>query len=195
MKPQQDIPTTGTDWRALCEELADELTGYKVANPMHCRALLDRARTDLAQSEPEWPPMPVPGDAEGLAEVFWGRYAHCPTTIAECGGPCEQGPEHCDCGEIKADSEYTDAEWAEIQRWNKTDDTSSAPAPAGSLVERVWTALAGEFQPSGTWHDEARAAIREVAAWLMDQYTDADDCIPSEIGPVISRLREEADRG
>ncbi len=28
----------------------------------------------LVQSEPETPPMPVPGDAEGLAEVFWGRY-------------------------------------------------------------------------------------------------------------------------
>jgi hypothetical protein len=34
------------------------------------------------------------------------------------------------------------------------------------LVERVVEALADEFQPSGTWHDEARAAIREVAAWL-----------------------------
>ena len=34
-----------------------------------------RARTALAQPEPEGPPMPVPGDAEGLAEVFWGRYA------------------------------------------------------------------------------------------------------------------------
>jgi hypothetical protein len=28
----------------------------------------------LAQPEPEGPPMPVPGDAEGLAEVFWGRH-------------------------------------------------------------------------------------------------------------------------
>jgi hypothetical protein len=28
----------------------------------------------LAQPEPVAPPMPMPGDAEGLAEVFWGRY-------------------------------------------------------------------------------------------------------------------------
>jgi hypothetical protein len=28
----------------------------------------------LAQPEPVAPPMPLPGDAEGLAEVFWGRY-------------------------------------------------------------------------------------------------------------------------
>ena len=69
---------------------------------------------------------------------------------------------------------------------------SAAPAPAGSLVERVANAM----QPgTSVYKGEARDALREVAAWLMDQYTDADDCIPSEIGPVISRLREEADRG
>lgn len=26
-----------------------------------------------------------------------------PATIAECGGPCEQGPEYCDCGELRID--------------------------------------------------------------------------------------------
>jgi hypothetical protein len=45
-----------TDFRALCAELADELQGYKVAHPMHCRALLNRARTALAQPEPQGPP-------------------------------------------------------------------------------------------------------------------------------------------
>jgi hypothetical protein len=39
----------------------------------------DRARFGRSVIEPvpgaEVPPMPVPGDAEGLAEVFWGRYA------------------------------------------------------------------------------------------------------------------------
>lgn len=28
------------------------------------------------------------------------RYIYSPVQIAECGGPCEQGPEHCDCGEL-----------------------------------------------------------------------------------------------
>jgi hypothetical protein len=42
-----------TDFRALCAELADELQGYKVAHPMHCRALLNRARAALAQPELE----------------------------------------------------------------------------------------------------------------------------------------------
>jgi hypothetical protein len=44
-----------TDFRALCAELADELQGYKVAHPMHCRALLNRARAALAQFEPQGP--------------------------------------------------------------------------------------------------------------------------------------------
>ena len=39
----------------------------------------------------------------------------------------------------------------------------SLPAPAGSLVERVQTAI-GRSYP-----DNARAAIREVAAWLRDR--------------------------
>lgn len=28
------------------------------------------------------------------------RYIYSPVQTAECGGPCEQGPEHCDCGEL-----------------------------------------------------------------------------------------------
>jgi hypothetical protein len=28
------------------------------------------------------------------------RYLYSPVQIAECGGPCQQGPEHCDCGEL-----------------------------------------------------------------------------------------------
>ena len=41
------------DYKTLCAELTNELQGYKVAHPMHCRALLNRARAALAQSEPE----------------------------------------------------------------------------------------------------------------------------------------------
>jgi hypothetical protein len=44
-----------TDYRALCEELTNELQGYKVAHPMHCRALLNRARAALAQTNPVAP--------------------------------------------------------------------------------------------------------------------------------------------
>jgi hypothetical protein len=66
-----------TDFRALCAELVDIVTAH--CNPDdsavgYCAAVLTRARVALGQPEPEGPPMPVPGDAEGLAEVFWGRY-------------------------------------------------------------------------------------------------------------------------
>ena len=47
--------TDPTDWRALCAELANELQGYKAANPMHCRDLLERARAALGQPEPQGP--------------------------------------------------------------------------------------------------------------------------------------------
>jgi hypothetical protein len=30
-------------------------------------------------------------------------YRYSPVTVAECGGPCEQGPQYCDCGEIKGE--------------------------------------------------------------------------------------------
>jgi hypothetical protein len=45
-------------------------------------------RAALAQSEPVAPKL---------------VYRYSPVTIAECGGPCEQGPQYCDCGEIKSE--------------------------------------------------------------------------------------------
>jgi len=77
---------TPTNWRALCAELfaivEDEYSGTS------CLAEL-RIRTATALSQPE--PKMV--------------YRYSPVTIAECGGPCEQGPQYCDCGEIKGEPE------------------------------------------------------------------------------------------
>ena len=57
------------DFRALCAELADELQGYKVAHPMHCRALLNRARAALeAQPEPQGP---TDEELKNLANKAW----------------------------------------------------------------------------------------------------------------------------
>jgi hypothetical protein len=44
-------------------------------------------------------------------------------------------------------------------------------APAGGLVERVVTVIADPDGPAELWHDDARAAIREVAAWLRENET------------------------
>jgi len=42
-------------------------------------------------------------------------------------------------------------------------------APAGGLVELVAAAIADDDAPVDLWHDDARAAIRVVAAWLDQQ--------------------------
>ena len=58
---------------------------------------------------------------------------------------------------------------------------------AGSLVERVAGAIADSEDPHELWYDDARAAIREVAAWLREHYG----------GPTASStvLEQEAERG
>lgn len=76
-----------TDFRALCTELVDIITAH--ANPDdyavgYVAGVLTRARAALAQ--------PEPGSKR--------RYIYNPAQIAECGGPCQQGPDHCDCGEL-----------------------------------------------------------------------------------------------
>jgi hypothetical protein len=67
-----------TDFRALCARMADELDHYRqllMDDRRETHALAAEARTALAQPEPQdVDPWPMPGDAEGLAEVFWGRY-------------------------------------------------------------------------------------------------------------------------
>jgi hypothetical protein len=42
------------------------------------------------------------------------------------------------------------------------------PAPAGGLVERVVKVIADPDGPAELWFDDARAAIREVAAWMRE---------------------------
>jgi hypothetical protein len=46
---------------------------------------------------------------------------------------------------------------------------AAPPAPAGGLVERVAAAIADDDAPVDLWHVDARAAIREVAAWLDER--------------------------
>ena len=64
----------------------------------------------------------------------------------------------------------------------------SPPAPADSLVERVINAIAYEHDISPSWKKEARAAIREVAAW-MDERHD-----PPTAEDAVRWLRDEANR-
>jgi hypothetical protein len=65
-----------TDYRAELQRLLEAIENDVIDtnDGPRFRAAVSRARTALAQLGPEVSPWPVPGDAEGLAEVFWGRY-------------------------------------------------------------------------------------------------------------------------
>ena len=56
---------------ALCAELIEAVLSDN--SHIDCMQIARRARTLLAESEVAWEPMPLPGDAEGLAEVFWAE--------------------------------------------------------------------------------------------------------------------------
>ena len=69
---------TNPDYRAMCAELVELCTPVDSIPQLAERlqklnALADRARALLAEPVAEWEPMPLPGDAEGLAEVFWAQ--------------------------------------------------------------------------------------------------------------------------
>ena len=97
-----------TDFRALCEELAQALD--------ECQRLCG----DQPESFLVWKARAA------LAEQPVGQSRRCiynPVQIAECGGPCEQiGPEACDCGAlwVSQDAEQpvepTDKELCETYR-------------------------------------------------------------------------------
>lgn len=57
-----------------------------------------------------------------------------------------------------------------------------------SLVERVAGAIAGSEDPHEWWYDDARAAIREIAAWLRQQNVGAG-------AAAANWLEQEIDRG
>jgi hypothetical protein len=69
-------------------------------------------------------------------------------------------------------------------RIGQSDVPANTSAPIGSLVERV--AIACAKPCNETWDDQARAAIREVAAWMRE----------NECGyNAIRWLEQEAERG
>lgn len=82
-----------TDYKQLCAELLramDEIEECEAVDwslvktkPLKmANQTMAEARTALDEPEPQ------------------RRYLYSPSQIAECGGPCQQGPEYCDCGEL-----------------------------------------------------------------------------------------------
>lgn len=67
-------------------------------------------------------------------------YHYSPVTVAECGGPCEQGPQYCDCGEIKGEPASkpvrpTDEELLKLTENVSTEHAARRPKPP-SLKEQ-----------------------------------------------------------
>ena len=63
--------------------------------------------------------------------------------------------------------------------------------PDSSLVKRVRNAIASEYDPKDYCWDEARAAIREVAAWLNEAPLDL---YPGDRGIVVNALYDQANQ-
>lgn len=79
-----DDATESVDRISDCVNVANypELWAECVESISRHDGLLNRARTLLG------------------TEDQMRRYIYNPVQIAECGGPCEQGSEHCDCGAL-----------------------------------------------------------------------------------------------
>jgi hypothetical protein len=92
---EMDIATKAARWGAD-QEL--EACVEWLVNALHDREMGAELRAALAE-QPVGPPMPMPGDAEGLAEVFWGRYDQPePEPVAPTPIPvAERLPEFSDC--------------------------------------------------------------------------------------------------
>ena len=133
----QDIPTTGTGWRALCTELVNELdasNGFLGSDgewviPEPVDTLVTRARTALAQPEPAGPTvmeiiaMADEIEEEGLGQVDlvrralarWGRPTIQPVPVAE------RLPEVEDC-DADGFCWFWDLEWS---RWQPGEQDQS----------------------------------------------------------------------
>ena len=81
---------------------------------------------------------------------------------------------------------------ARQQQWNqpvmaKDSSTDATPAPAEGLVERVAWRLANQNKDANPeiWRSDARAAIREVAAWLRSELISR---------AAADRIEQEAER-
>jgi hypothetical protein len=147
-----------TDFRALCAELV-ALDGHCVVDCTEEWAdAMRRLRAALAQPEPVAPRL---------------VYRYSPVTIAECGGPCEQGPQYCDCGTIKGEpapepvppepgvaDHVTDDEGT---RWHRTTD-AALWAKAFCLI---CPEMASREDVMIGWFANAIMAGRDHQAWEM----------------------------
>lgn len=172
------------DFRALCVELVDELD-YQTSSH-EADELIDRARALLAEPVVAWEPMPLPGDAEGLAEVFWAE-------------PEDEGPsdEELEAIELALWDKYRTKGWggeefmydnnfsyaleeyrAVLARWGRP---AAAPVPEpGEVAE-----LVAELGSKDRWTQLTDAQLDRAATLLQQQAAPAPVVAPV---PVSERL-------
>jgi hypothetical protein len=119
---------TPTDWRALCAEILQKLDQYEEGQRVDWDLWRSAARTALAQPEPKM------------------IYRYSPVTIAECGGPCEQGPQYCDCGQIRGEPQ------------------PEPQGPSDEELHQLWLELYA-FHDGPTSGDVAEVARAVLARW------------------------------
>jgi len=125
-------------------------------------------RGDFVQVPPTPEVVPAASDEELLAMRSWS--SHGPTfdsDLVEFGRSCY------DLGRQRGAAQPPAAQ------------PTPPVAPAGGLVERVVKVIADPDGPAELWYDDARAAIREVAAWMRENETGYNAARP---------LEQEADR-
>lgn len=84
--------------------------------------------------------------------------------------------------ELRARVEALEAA-ANDRQQDEAAERDAAPTSTDSLVDRVINAIDYEHGISPSWKEEARAAIREVAAWLREQNPE-----PGPIGRLLSQF-------
>jgi len=188
------------DFRALCAELLQPLAEYDGANPYHeHRALITRARAALAaepEGEGEGPTdeellesaakalgyKSIPIDHEGGAVEAYSSelLAFARAVLARWGRPAAPPAPVATDEQIR---EYAGERFPMCLRnaysLGRQHGAAQPPAaqpvppvaPAGGLVERVVRVIADPDGPAELWYDDARAAIREVAAWMRENET------------------------
>jgi hypothetical protein len=171
-------------YRALCEELEDAYTWcieeYMTA-PAEEDTLIQRARAALAQPEPVAPPMPMPGDAEGLAEVFWNRYEQ-----PEPEGPTDE--ELYELWEREGyEGDFQDCRRfyrGAIARWGRPTPQPPADGEVAELV--AWLLREADYQEITVKRATCADRIRR-AACLLEHPTPQP---PAELAEMVKRLHE-----
>lgn len=70
----------------------------------------------------------------------------------------------------------------------------TAVDPASTLAERLAQTIAGPYDDAELWILDARAAIREVAAWIKRRQEDDYGVVIPDVREVIDWLEREAER-